>query len=130
MAASLQRRTPAQQPGIPAAGSGDDCDAELAARLRYAPPAGQLGRESLNALTFNMGQSAGAGQETEKVSEAVRAARNSGLGVVIIDHNIGQVHRICDRIVIMEVGRVIRSVRRDEISAQQVADMVAGKHAL
>ena len=57
-------------------------------------------------------------KETEKVSEAVQAARNSGLGVVIIDHNIGHVHRICDRIVIMEGGRVINSVRREDITAR------------
>jgi simple sugar transport system ATP-binding protein len=69
-------------------------------------------------------------KETEKVSEAVQISRNSGLGVVIIDHNIGHVHGICDRIVIMEAGRVISSVRRDEITAQQVADLVAGRHAL
>ena len=39
MTASLQRRTPTPtpQPGIPDVGSGDDCDAELAARLRCAP---------------------------------------------------------------------------------------------
>ena len=43
-------------------------------------------------------------KETEKVSEAVQTARKSGLGVVIIDHNIGHVHRICDRIVVMEGG--------------------------
>ena len=61
-------------------------------------------------------------KETEKVSEAVQIARNRGLGVVIIDHNIGHVHRICDRIVIMEAGRVIRSVRRDDITAEHVAD--------
>jgi simple sugar transport system ATP-binding protein len=60
----------------------------------------------------------------------VHTARDSGLGVVIIDHNIGHVHRICDRIVIMESGRVIRSVRREEVTSQQVADLVAGKHAL
>jgi ABC-type sugar transport system ATPase subunit len=64
------------------------------------------------------------------VSEAVQISRDSGLGVVIIDHNIGHVHRICDRIVIMEAGRVISSVLRDEITAQQVADLVAGRHAL
>ena len=69
-------------------------------------------------------------KETEKVSEAVQIARKDGLGVVIIDHNIAHVHRICDRIVIMEAGRVIRSVRRDDVSAQHVADMVAGRHAL
>ena len=38
----------------PAIGSGDDCDAELAARLRSAPPDGQLGRETVNALTFKL----------------------------------------------------------------------------
>ena len=69
-------------------------------------------------------------KETEKVSEAVQIARKDGLGVVIIDHNIAHVHGICDRIVIMEAGRVIRSVRRDDVSAQHVADMVAGRHAL
>ncbi|MBV9637909.1 MAG: sugar ABC transporter ATP-binding protein [Methylobacteriaceae bacterium] len=69
-------------------------------------------------------------KETEKVSEAVRIARDGGLGVVIIDHNIGHVHRICDRIVIMESGRVLSTVRRDEVTAQRVADMVAGRHAL
>ena len=65
-----------------------------------------------------------------EVLPIAQAARNSGLGVVIIDHNIGHVHRICDRIVIMEGGRVINSVRREDITAQKVADMVAGRHAL
>jgi simple sugar transport system ATP-binding protein len=69
-------------------------------------------------------------KETEKVSEAVQIARNGGLGVVIIDHNIGHVHRICDRIVIMESGRVIRSVRRKDVTVEEVADLVAGRHAL
>ena len=69
-------------------------------------------------------------KETEKVSEAIQIASKGGLGVVIIDHNIGHVHRICDRIIIMEGGRVISSVRREEITAQRVTDMVAGRHAL
>lgn len=101
--------------------SGGERQALAIARARYFGGSLLLLDEPTSALSV---------KETEKVSEAVRAARNSGLGVVIIDHNIGHVHRICDRIVIMEVGRVIRSVRRDDISAQQVADIVAGKHAL
>jgi ABC-type sugar transport system ATPase subunit len=64
------------------------------------------------------------------VSEAVHIARDGGLGVVIIDHNIGHVHGICDRIVILESGRVLRTVRREDVTAQHVADMVAGRHAL
>ena len=53
--------------GIPAAGPGDDHHAKLAARLRYAPAATQLGRETRNALTFNLGQSTGAGQKVATI---------------------------------------------------------------
>jgi simple sugar transport system ATP-binding protein len=101
--------------------SGGERQALAIARARYFGGSLLLLDEPTSALSV---------KETEKVSEAVEAARNSGLGVVIIDHNIGHVHRICDRIVIMEGGRVINSVRREDITAQKVADMVAGRHAL
>ena len=57
----LQRDPPTRQPGIPAARPGDDHHAKLAARLRYAPPATQLGRGTRDALTFDLDQSTGAG---------------------------------------------------------------------
>jgi simple sugar transport system ATP-binding protein len=101
--------------------SGGERQALAIARARYFGGNLLLLDEPTSALSV---------KETEKVSEAVHTARDSGLGVVIIDHNIGHVHRICDRIVIMESGRVIRSVRREEVTSQQVADLVAGKHAL
>ncbi len=101
--------------------SGGERQALAIARARYFGGSLLLLDEPTSALSV---------KETEKVSEAVQIARNGGLGVVIIDHNIGHVHRICDRIVIMEAGRVIRSVRRDDVTAEHVADLVAGRHAL
>ncbi|MFN0191433.1 MAG: ATP-binding cassette domain-containing protein [Aestuariivirga sp.] len=101
--------------------SGGERQALAIARARYFGGSLLLLDEPTSALSV---------KETEKVSEAVQIAKRDGLGVVIIDHNIGHVHRICDRIVIMETGRVIRSVQRDEITAEQVADLVAGRHAL
>ena len=44
---------PNWQPGIPAAGSGDNHHAKLAVRLGYAPPATQLGQGTGNALTHS-----------------------------------------------------------------------------
>jgi simple sugar transport system ATP-binding protein len=101
--------------------SGGERQALAIARARYFGGSLLLLDEPTSALSV---------KETEKVSEAVKIARKDGLGVVIIDHNIGHVHRICDRIVIMENGRVIRSVRSQDITAEEVADMVAGRHAL
>jgi simple sugar transport system ATP-binding protein len=101
--------------------SGGERQALAIARARYFGGTLLLLDEPTSALSV---------KETEKVSEAVQIARKDGLGVVIIDHNISHVHNICDRIVVMESGRVIKSVRRDETTATQVADMVAGRHAL
>ena len=55
--------TSTQQPGIPAAGPGDGRLAKLAARLRYVPPTTQLGRETGNALTFQLYRSLGADRQ-------------------------------------------------------------------
>ena len=101
--------------------SGGERQALAIARARYFGGSLLLLDEPTSALSV---------KETEKVSEAVQIAKSDGLGVVIIDHNIGHVHRICDRIVIMESGRVLRSVLRDDITAQHVSDLVAGRHAL
>lgn len=62
MATPLQRDPPTHQPGILAAGLGDGRLAQRAARLRYAPPPTQLGRESGNALSFDLDQSVRADQ--------------------------------------------------------------------
>jgi simple sugar transport system ATP-binding protein len=101
--------------------SGGERQALAIARARYFGGSVLLLDEPTSALSV---------KETEKVSEAVQIAKKDGLGVVIIDHNIGHVHRICDRIVIMESGKVLRSVLRDEVTAQHVSDLVAGRHAL
>ena len=63
--------------GVPPAGPGNDRHAKLAARLRYAPPGGQLGGAIVNALTFELDQSVGAGH-TEAAGErggAIATAR-------------------------------------------------------
>ena len=69
LAAPFQRHPPAQQPGIPAAGPGNDRRAKLAARLRCAPPTIQLGGETVNALTFEPDQSPGAGHTRSSEKE-------------------------------------------------------------
>ena len=65
---------PTWQPGIPAAGPGNDRLAMLAARLRCAPPVPQLGGETLHALTFNLDQSPRAGHDW--------VGRHSGPGMI------------------------------------------------
>ena len=58
--ATSKSASTSQQLGILAAGAGNDRFAKLAARLRCAPPITRLGRETVDALTFELDQSPGA----------------------------------------------------------------------
>lgn len=57
-------------------------------------------------------------QETDGLSLLVRSLAAEGLAVVLVEHDIGMVMRVCDRIVVLDAGRVVadgdpHSVRAD-----------------
>jgi branched-chain amino acid transport system ATP-binding protein/branched-chain amino acid transport system permease protein len=59
------------------------------------------------------------GDEVEALATLVRALRQRGLAVVLIEHNVEFVMRVCDRITVLDGGRVIAEgtpaqVRRSE----------------
>jgi simple sugar transport system ATP-binding protein len=56
-------------------------------------------------------------RETSSVLGAIGEARNRGLGVLYIDHNLSHVVPIADRAVVLEHGRVIRQAEPRELLA-------------
>ena len=84
-------RSHTERPGIPATGPGDDHHAKLAARLRYATPATQLGRETRVALTFELDQSTGAGQEDVDLEVADLRLPDRKTGIFSIPMPVGSV---------------------------------------
>lgn len=62
--------------------------------------------------------------EVQKVAEAILRARHNGSGIVIIDHNIAHVHGIADRIIVLETGRVIETLRRSDITPHELSALV------
>lgn len=55
-------------------------------------------------------------RETSNVLAAIVEARNRGLGVLYIDHNMSHVLEIADRVVVLEHGRVIRQLRATDFT--------------
>jgi branched-chain amino acid transport system permease protein len=49
------------------------------------------------------------GDEQRQLAEIVRAIRSSGVTVVLIEHNMGLVMSLCDRVVVLDSGTVIAS---------------------
>jgi simple sugar transport system ATP-binding protein len=70
-------------------------------------------------------------RETRNVLKSIGRARDHGLGVLYIDHNMSHVLPIADRIVLLELGRVVRVIDRGEVSVEELQELVARRnHAL
>jgi simple sugar transport system ATP-binding protein len=65
-------------------------------------------------------------RETRNVLSSIARARDAGLGILYIDHNMGHVLPVADRIVLLELGRVVRVIDRGEVSVSELQDLVAG----
>jgi len=63
-------------------------------------------------------------REREHVNELARQLRDQGLLVIYITHDIFQVHRLADRIVILENGEKVADVRTDQMSADALEAII------
>ncbi len=64
-------------------------------------------------------------KETNKVLGYIEEARNRGLGVIFITHNLYHVYPIADRIVVLEHGTVVGNFRKGEVSLEEVSALIA-----
>jgi simple sugar transport system ATP-binding protein len=62
--------------------------------------------------------------ETRKVLDYTFAAKERGMSVIFITHNIRQVHEVADRFTIIERGRKMGDFYKDDVSEQEVANMI------
>jgi D-xylose transport system ATP-binding protein len=62
--------------------------------------------------------------QTAEVLKLVRGLAGSGLGVVIISHNMNDVLQVSDRVCAMYLGRVAAEVRRADTSREQLVELI------
>ena len=56
------------------------------------------------------------GEEVRQLSEIVRSIRDSGVTVIIIEHNMGLVMSLCERVTVLAGGRVIAEGQPAEVA--------------
>ena len=64
--------------------------------------------------------------EAEKIGGLVRQVAGQGVGVVLVSHNMPQVHELCDRILVLLRGRIVANLRRDEINVEDIVMWITG----
>ncbi len=62
--------------------------------------------------------------ETEQVRALIRQLKGEGLGIFLISHDIHDVYDLSDRISVMYHGRIVDTVRRDDVDTDQVLGMI------
>ncbi|HXF38029.1 MAG TPA: ATP-binding cassette domain-containing protein [Actinomycetota bacterium] len=69
-------------------------------------------------------------KETAKVLRDIEEARDRGVSVVFITHNVRHVYPIADRFTVLSHGESIGEFRRGEVSEEEIADLIVrGKDA-
>ena len=63
-------------------------------------------------------------REREHVNHLAKQLRDQGVLVIYITHDIHQVHKLCDRIVIMENGEKVVDVRKEEMTADELEEVI------
>jgi ABC-type sugar transport system ATPase subunit len=65
-------------------------------------------------------------EEQQKVAELIAEVRRGGIPVLLISHNIPQVHDICDRIIVLFRGRVVANLMREEVDVDEIVRWITG----
>jgi simple sugar transport system ATP-binding protein len=65
-------------------------------------------------------------EEQQKVAELIGEVRRRGIPVLLISHNIPQVHDICDRIVVLFRGRVVANLMKKEADVDEIVRWITG----
>jgi len=64
--------------------------------------------------------------QTRQVLDLIRRLRDHGLGVVVISHNLADVFDVCDRIVVLRLGRRVADFRVEDARREQVVAAITG----
>jgi D-xylose transport system ATP-binding protein len=62
--------------------------------------------------------------ETEQVRDLIRQLKSEGIGIFLVSHDIHDVFDLSDRISVMYHGRLVKTVRRDEVTPDEVLAMI------
>jgi ABC-type sugar transport system ATPase subunit len=65
-------------------------------------------------------------EEQAKVAGLIGEVRRNGIPVLLVSHNIPQVHDICDRIVVLFHGRIVADLQKHEADVEEVVMWITG----
>jgi simple sugar transport system ATP-binding protein len=69
-------------------------------------------------------------REAANALRHVQTARDHGLAVILITHNVGHAYAVGNRFVVLDRGAVVAERDRDEVTSQELQELMAGGRAI
>jgi D-xylose transport system ATP-binding protein len=60
------------------------------------------------------------------VKDLIVRLRERGLGVVVISHNLADIFDVCDRIIVLRLGRRVATFKTQSTNPEQVVGAITG----
>ncbi len=64
--------------------------------------------------------------EQRKIEALVNEVSKQEVGVLIVSHNLRQVHELCDRVLVLLHGRIVGDLRREESTPEELVRWITG----
>lgn len=65
-------------------------------------------------------------EQQQRVGELIRTVSGQGLPVLLVSHNLPQVHKICDRVLVLFQGELISELRPADVSVEEIVSWITG----
>ncbi len=65
-------------------------------------------------------------EQQERVGELVSSVAAHGVPILLISHNLPQIHRLCDRVVVLFRGQVVANLRPAESEVDEIVSWITG----
>lgn len=66
-------------------------------------------------------------KDVEKLFETIRRLKKKGIGIIYISHRMEEISQIADRLTVLRDGNYIGTKKIDEVSMQDVVEMMVGR---
>ena len=63
-------------------------------------------------------------QETQMVADLIQELKTQGLGIFLIEHDIHNVMKLCDRASVMKTGQLVGTVNVNEVTDEELLSMI------
>ena len=66
-------------------------------------------------------------QESEALFEILRSMKHEGYSIIFVSHKLGEVLSIADRITVLRKGRLVDTIRNQNLGKDQLAELMVGR---